>query len=55
MDLREESRKEIVSRIAQFWMEYQELVKEGAPTLAAGILEDITELRRRLDALLPIR
>ena len=48
MDLREQSRNEIAGRIAQFWREYQELVKEGAPTLAAGVLRDIEELRRLL-------
>jgi len=55
MALREESLREIERRIAQFWREYQQLVKEGAPTLAKGILEDIEQLRRLRNGLLALR
>jgi len=55
MEFAEESKKEITQRIAQFWREYQQLVKEGAPTLAKGVLADIEELRRRLNGLSPLR
>ena len=55
MEFAEEARREIEARIGQFWREYQQLVKEGAPTLAKGVLQDIEELRRRLNGLSPLR